>query len=138
MAASAEVENDVNGAFDDIFRTEDRLSAAGFEDGYESGRQKGAEEGFHLGYHRGAELGAELGFYSGVVEAWLSLEHRVTSDKALQSLHKLKELIKSFPRTNRDDIDILASFDKIRVSYRKVCSLLKMNASYPEASKLSF
>lgn len=131
-------ENDVNSAFDDIFLTEDRLSAVSFEDGFESGRKKGAEEGFHLGYHRGAELGAELGFYSGVVEAWLSLDSKVTSEKARQSLHKLQLLLKNFPRTNTDSIDILASFDKIRVSYKKVCSLLKMNSSYPEATKLSF
>ncbi|XP_034245195.1 protein LTO1 homolog [Thrips palmi] len=136
MAAKAE--NDVNSAFDDIFRTESRLSSAAFEDGFESGRLKGAEEGFHLGYHRGAELGAELGFYSGVVEAWLSLESNVTSERALQSLRKLQQLLKNFPRTNVDNVDIMASFDEIRVSYRKVCSLLKMNSSYPEASKLSF
>lgn len=137
MAAAAE-DVDINSVFDSVAQTEERLSAEGFREGFESGRREGAAEGLHLGYHRGAELGAELGFYTGVVEAWLSLGPGVVSEKARQSLLKVAEHIRGFPRSNVDNVDILALADVVRVSYRRACSLLKTNATYPEASKMSF
>ena len=129
---------DINLAFDSILQTEERISAEGYRQGFEYGRAAGTNESYHLGYHRGSEIGAELGFYAGVAEAWLSLGPDAISEKARRHLHLLLEQLNNYPKTNVDSVDILALADNIRSSYRRVCSLLKINASYPESSKLSF
>lgn len=131
-------EIDINLAFDLIAQTEERLLAEGFRQGFVSGRAGGVVEGYHLGYHRGAELGAELGFYAGVVEAWISLGPAAVPEKVKQTLIKVIEQLNNFPKSNVDSIDILALADVVRASYKRACSQLKINAPYPESSKLSF
>jgi len=132
---------DINEAFTDIAQTEEKIASEGFQEGYSSGSKTGEVEGYHLGYHRGAELGAELGYYKGVVEAWIAIgnkEEGAVSPRAKTHLHKLNEVLNNFPHTNTEDEDILALAESVRASFKKVCSLLKFDGNYPEATKLTF
>lgn len=126
----------MNVAFDDIFLTEDRSVRKGYDDGFRQGEKEGDPEAFHLGYHRGVEIGAELGYYHGFAQRHLSNEE--LSEKIKAKLQVLLTAIGAFPKTNDEQCDILAQADAVRAQFKKVCSLLKVDGRFPEASKLTF
>lgn len=128
---------DINAAFDDILLCEERLIKEGFREGELEISARGNVQGYHLGYHRGAEIGAELGYYSGIVDN--KLGGGAASDKILKQLLCVKRAIQDFPKTNDDEsVDPLEQLNSIRVQFRKVCALMKIDAIYPEVDKFSF
>ncbi|KAB0802782.1 hypothetical protein PPYR_04968 [Photinus pyralis] len=136
---SDSTDKDINDVFSDILLSEELLNKKGYEEGYGIGTLNGNIEGYHLGYHRGAEIGAELGYYLGVVENHLkSIKNKQANDKKFKHLIALQHLIETYPKHNSETVDILKLLDDIRSQFRKVCSLLKVNASYPESSKVTF
>lgn len=91
-----------------------------------------------MGYHRGAEIGAELGYYLGFVESYVTEEQKSNfSEKVLQHTQVLVDLIRKFPTCNSEE-NILDMVEKIRTLFKKICSLLKIDAFYPEVDELSF
>lgn len=60
------------------------------------------------------------------------------TDKIVTLLEKIKDLIEKFPRENIDDKDILDIASDIRVKYKKVCSLLKIDGGYPYDDSISY
>jgi hypothetical protein len=132
---------DINDIFHSIALSEERLLKQGFQEGFMKGSLEGEVEGFHLGYHRGAEIGAEIGYYEGVVETLLVISDKGKHDlpdKVVNALRNVLELIKQFPTSNAEDVDIIAACDNVRAKYKKACALLKMDGTFPELSKLSF
>ncbi|KAJ9584027.1 hypothetical protein L9F63_021631 [Diploptera punctata] len=138
LDSSVEVTDDVNDAFDSIVLSEEHICKEGFDEGYKKGVVDGKIEGYHLGYHRGAEIGAELGYYKGVAEALLFKRKIDLSNKIIDALEKVIYLVNQMPDTNTDEFDILSHYNNIKVSFKKACALLKINATFPESSKLSF
>lgn len=134
-------EKDINDVFSDILLSEEHLNKKGYDEGYINGALNGNIEGYHLGYHRGAEIGSELGYYLGFVQCHLDILRKYQandSDKKIKSLLSLQCLIETYPTHNSELLDILKLLDDIRLQFRKVCSLLKLNANYPESNKLTF
>lgn len=130
-------DQDINEVFDSIAFSEERISNEAYHEGFSKGEKEGRVEGYHLGYHRGAELGAEIGFYKGVLLSVSDYE-KAQSPKVESTLQKLKTLVESFPRSNIEDVDLLAVIDDVRAQFRKVSSLLKLNIQYPAPSSMSF
>ncbi|KAI5748032.1 hypothetical protein M8J77_021115 [Diaphorina citri] len=134
-------EPDINDIFDSIACSEEISNEQGYEEGVKKGLLDGEIDGFHLGYHKGAQLGAELGFYKGVVESYLALnvkQELILSEKIITLLEKIKDLISKFPRENTEDDDLLELTSNIRVKYKKVCSLLKIDGGYPYDNSISY
>lgn len=129
---------DINKVFDEILFAEDRLVKDGYREGFQKGSTEGNLEGYHLGYHRGAEIGAELGYYLGVALATLNDKDKKLNEKLTVHLQEIIDLINKFPQTNVDDVDIKSELEKVKSLYKKICSLLKLNATYPEIDQLSF
>lgn len=134
------VDKDINEIFEDLLFTEDNLATEAFKDGFVKGQTEGNLEGYHLGYHRGAEIGAELGYYLGIANLYLSKfeNDQAISDRKIENLTLLIDLIQNFPKLNADNIDIIAEFDKIKILFKKTCALLKIDAAFPEVDQLSF
>uniref|UniRef100_A0A8D8LMN4 Oral cancer-overexpressed protein 1 n=1 Tax=Cacopsylla melanoneura TaxID=428564 RepID=A0A8D8LMN4_9HEMI len=134
-------EPDINDVFDSIACSEELSNEEGYKEGLKKGLIDGELDGFHLGYHKGAQLGAELGFYKGVVESYLALNSKgalVLSEKIITLLVKVKDLIDKFPKANIEDQDLLDLNSNIRVKYKKVCSLLKIDGGYPYDNTVSY
>lgn len=129
-------ERDINDIFDDIVLTEERINDKAYEEGFLDGAKSGNTEGYHLGYHRGAELGAELGFYQGLLSEHLRSDS--VTERQKSAIEKVVNAIAEFPRTNDENVDILALADNIRAQCRKVCATLKINGKFPETDQLSF
>jgi flagellar biosynthesis/type III secretory pathway protein FliH len=152
---------DVNDAFDQILLSEERIAEESYKQGFEKGVSEGNLEAYHLGklkknkkafnvgtfkphflknnflgFHRGAEIGSELGFYLGVLE-----NHQIPppiNEKISHLITQLRQIIEQFPKVNCDSIDLFESLNTIRAQFKKLTSLLKINVSYPDKSKLSF
>jgi len=129
---------DINDVFDSISFIEENLSSSGFKDGFEKGKIDGEIEGYHLGYHRGAEIGSELGYYKGFLEV---LKKSLDPDSLTPVngvIEKLNALIESFPQVNDESIDLIALRNNIQSTYKRLCSLLKLDSKIPESSQLNF
>jgi flagellar biosynthesis/type III secretory pathway protein FliH len=127
---------DINDVFESLTFIEDNLASDGFKEGLEKGKTDGEIEGYHLGYHRGAEIGSEIGYYKGFLEA-LRKTLEVSSQQNIV-VEKLEKLIESFPLINDEFTDLIAQRDGIRSTYKRLCSLLKLDPKIPENSELSF
>ena len=125
---------DVNEVFEKILLAEDLAEKAAYEEGFTAGKNQ-MLEGFHLGYHRASSVAAQLGYYFGVL---IFIEQNFNIPKILEQTRKLIEDIQKFPTDNDDAVDIFEKFDSIRLNFKKVCSLAKIDATYPEANKLEF
>jgi hypothetical protein len=76
-----------------------------------------------------------------VVETLLVINEKRKHDvrsKVVNALQNVLELINQFPTSNSEDVDIIAAYDNVRAKFKKACSLLKIDGSFPELSKLSF
>lgn len=131
---------EINDVFDDILFAEERVIEKSYEDGFNIGASQGNPDGYHLGFHRGAELGAKLGFYVSVLENYfkeLKFQSQYSSEK-LNHLNELVALIKDFPKTNVENVDIIELIDSITSKFKRVCVLFKINIKYPDGDKFSF
>ncbi|XP_048483255.1 protein LTO1 homolog [Plutella xylostella] len=134
-------DKDFNDVLDDIFLCEETQHKESYDEGFKAGSDAGNPEGYHLGYHRGAEIGRELGFYSGIINHHINLsEHSSTqyTDKIINQLKKVVELITAFPETNSEEHDIFALLESIRAQYKKACALLKIPSNNPYGTGVSF
>lgn len=126
--------DDINDVFESIAFSEQKVSDSAFEEGFVKGVSEGEVEGYHLGYHRGAEVGAEIGYYSGCIDALCKVDSlgKHNNPKCIELMHKIKNLINSFPRHNADNVDIIFLRDNIRAQFKRLCSLLKVDLSVRE------
>lgn len=78
----------------------------------------------------------------GIVLHHLDLNNKAEkplySDKILNQLIRVKELIDSFPQKNTEEHDILGLAENIRAQYKKTCALLKISSSLPYGRGVSF
>lgn len=125
---------DVNQAFENLLLAEDLAEQAAYEEGFETGKNQ-LVDGYHLGYHRASSLAAQLGYYFGVL---ICIQHTCQVPKILEQLKVLIKDVQEFPVENNDAVDIFDSFENIKLNFKKICSLAKIDASYPEANKLEF
>lgn len=127
-------ETDINEAFENLLFAEDLAGKAAYEEGFAAGRNQ-MFEGYHLGYHRASSLAAQLGYYFGVL---MHLKQSSNVPKILEQVQRSIEDIEKFPVDNDDAVDIFDKFESIKLNFRKICSLAKLDATYPEANKLEF
>lgn len=135
MSANQEKEEDINEAFEKLLFAEEIAEEIGYTEGYEAGRNQKLK-GYHLGYHRASLLAARLGYYYGVVEYCLT--NGSFGERVIQQALKLREAIKTFPRNNDTSFDILQTVEDIKFKYTKLCSMAKLDSSYPEADNLDY
>ncbi|XP_045467656.1 protein LTO1 homolog [Harmonia axyridis] len=136
-----EQNQDINDIFDDIFFAEEKIVEKSFEEGYKIGIEQENVEAYHLGYHRGAEIGAELGYYSSFIEYYqnFSKEKGIdVTDRVLKTIITIQELIGKFPEDNDENTDLKESLNNIRVKFKLLCSLLKVNGNFSEGESLAF
>lgn len=135
------IKDDINGAFDSIALCEDEVVNRSYLEGKMLGIREGEIEGFHLGYHRGCELGYEIGYYKGfikVIHYLLKNKDSRCSDKVIKAVEKLQNLVECFPVKNVEGSDLIKLRDEIRVRYKRICSLLKIEISLPFVDKLAY
>lgn len=138
MVLECVTEKDINDVFDDLLFVEERLIEEGFKEGFNESSIQENTEAYHLGYHRGAEIGAEIGYYKGVVEYFLNSASTLDK-KHIEQLEVLNRNLDEFPKTNTENVDFLAVFNRIRAQFKKLCALLKSNhLLWNETDNLSF
>lgn len=117
---------------------EERFIEEGYKEGFNESSSQENIEAYHLGYHRGAEIGAEIGYYKGVTETLLC-SGSIQDKKVIEKLTVLNQSLDNFPKTNVENVDILAIFNRIRAQYKQICALLKNNhLLWNETDNLSF
>lgn len=124
--------------FDCITFSENTLVCKGYDEGFQKGKTIGENEGYHLGYHRGAELGAEIGFYKGFLEALVNTGDKSQVSKHSSILEKFTKLLDSCPSNNDDNFDIVEFRDSVRATYKRLCSLLKIDPLTSLGSQSTF
>jgi hypothetical protein len=125
---------DVNEAFENLLLAEDLAGQESYEEGFTSGKNQ-MVEGYHLGYHRASALAAQLGYYYGVL---IHIQQTFDTHKVADQLETLIENIQKFPVDNDDAVDIFDKFESIKFNFKKICSLVKIDFTYPESNKLEF
>lgn len=132
---SEKTENiDFNEVLDNIVLAENSAEEVAYSEGYVAGQNQ-TVEGFHYGYHRASKLAAQLGYYFGIL---IQVQKSFDAPKILDLSNKLMKEIQNFPLDNDSSIDIFKKFEDIKLNYKKICSLAKIDAAYPEANKLDF
>ncbi|XP_063992520.1 protein LTO1 homolog [Diachasmimorpha longicaudata] len=135
MTTVIQTSHDINEIFDNLLLAEEIAEQSGYEEGYSAGKKQSLK-GYHLGYHRGSELAAKLGYYSGIAEHCLNSS--IHPAKVTEQAKKLLEAIEQFPITNDETVDIIKNSEDIKFKFIKLCSLAKIDSTYPEADKLEF
>lgn len=125
---------DFNEVIDNILLAENVAEEEAYKEGYAAGKNE-LVEGFHYGYHRASSLAAQLGYYFGVL---MYIQKSFDIPKILDLSNKLMKEIQEFPVDNDSLVDIFEKFEKIKLNFKKICSLAKIDAAYPEANKLDF
>ncbi|KAG0224115.1 hypothetical protein BGW41_005241 [Actinomortierella wolfii] len=141
MATNQEISHELN--LDDLVHLENMFVEFGREDGLRAGQRSGEIEGRVMGCEKGFELSREVGYYEGCAVLWHALALQCPdrfSDKSCKKIESLLELIRTFPRENKLDDDIVALLDKIRGKFKVVASALQTSQRYSEApsSKLIY
>ncbi|KAJ8681937.1 hypothetical protein QAD02_017729 [Eretmocerus hayati] len=127
-------EIDINEAFDNLLLAEDLAERAGYKEGFEAGKNQ-MIEGYHLGYHRATLIGSQLGYYFGVLTY---LQQTSRAPKVLELSKQLIKDVEQFPVHNDESLDIFEKFDSITISFRKLCSVAKIDAKYSDGNRLEF
>ncbi|XP_011497404.1 PREDICTED: oral cancer-overexpressed protein 1-like [Ceratosolen solmsi marchali] len=125
---------DINKAFENLLLAEDLAEKVGYEEGFASGKNQ-MIEGYHFGYHRASALAAQLGYYYGVL---IHIQQTSNNQKLTEQLDRLIEDIQKFPVDNDDAVDIFEKFENIKLNFKKICSLVKIDSAHPENNKLEF
>ncbi|KAF9166947.1 hypothetical protein DFQ27_001206 [Actinomortierella ambigua] len=128
---------------DDLVHLENMFVEFGREDGIRAGQRSGAIEGRVMGCEKGFELSREVGYYEGCAILWHALalqDPERFSVRSCKKIESLLELIRTYPRENNLDDDIIALLDKIRGKFKVVASALQASQRYAEApaSKLIY
>lgn len=112
----------------------------GYQEGFKRAGNEDNIEAFHLGYHRGIEIGLQLGYYSGLIDSYLTFfkNRKDCPERIIHNLEIVEQLIKSFPKSNSKDVDILGLFEDIKGKVKKICALLKIKAAYPKTDSFAF
>ncbi|XP_011313341.1 protein ORAOV1 homolog [Fopius arisanus] len=135
MTTAISTGHDINEIFENLLLSEEIAEQSGFQEGYNDGKNQSLK-GYHLGYHRGSELAAKLGYYSGIAQHCLNSS--IYLPKVTEHAKKLLEAIELFPLTNDETVDIINKSEEIKFKFIKLCSLAKIDSTYPEADKLDF
>lgn len=126
---------DINEAFERLLFAEELAEEVGFKEGYQAGTKQ-IIKGYHLGYHRASLFAARLGYYYGILQ--YCLNNNEFSEKAKRQVTKLQKDLENFPHGNDDSIDILSKVEDIKFKYKQLCSLAKIDSTYPEDDKLDY
>ncbi|XP_043277444.1 protein LTO1 homolog isoform X2 [Venturia canescens] len=126
---------DINEAFERLLLAEEIAEEVGYNEGYEAGTKQ-IIKGYHLGYHRSSLLAARLGYYYGILQ--YCLNNNELSQKVKRQATNLQKDLENFPCDNDDSIDILTKVEDIKFKYKQLCSLAKIDSTYPEDDKLDY
>jgi len=120
---------DYDSIIDHILLSENRTAEKNYIEGTEKSSENSNHEGFQAGYQKGYDIGVEIGFYNGILTALQKLQKAkiiVLSDRELNNLQKLSNLIGLFPQINNKNINIVDQHNEIKGLYKKFCINLKI------------
>jgi len=120
---------DYDSIIEDILLCEKHTADKNYIEGTKKADENSYQQGFESGYQKGHNIGLEIGFYDGILIAINKLQNLniiILSDKELNILLKLLNLIKIFPQINDKNINILDEYIKIKGLYKQFCVNLKI------------
>ena len=135
-----------SGIFDSVLNLESTFIQKGRAEA-NSDKKSVDLDAYDTGKRYGEEIGYELGFISGVVsvleERAMVEEHSSTparQERALRTIHILKQNIRSLPLENPDDPSFTERLNDIRIGYKKARALLGVwqKAEQSSAGSLDF
>jgi len=120
---------DYDSIIEDILFSEKRTAEKNYIEGTKKSDENSYHQGFQSGYKKGHDIGLEIGFYYGVLIAINKLQKSkiiILSDKQLNILLKLSNLIETFPQINDKNLNIIEKYNKIKGLYKQFCFNLKI------------
>jgi len=120
---------DYDNIIDELLMSENYTAEKYYIQGTEKSSKNAYKEGFTIGFQKGCDIGLEIGFYAGIligIEKLLKSKIIILSDKELNILQKLSNLIELFPQTNDKNVDIIEQYNELKGLYKKFCFNLKI------------
>jgi len=120
---------DYDSKIDELLMSENYTAERYYIEGTENSSKNAYKEGFSIGYQKGCDIGLEIGFYAGIliaIKKLLQSKIIILSEKELNILQKLLDLIELFPQINDKNIDIIDQYNKLKGLYKKFCFNLKI------------
>lgn len=120
---------DYDNIIDKLLMSENYTAEKYFIKGTENSSKNAYKEGFTIGYQKGCDIGLEIGFYAGIligIKTLLKSKIITLSEKELNNLQKLSNLIESFPQINDKNVNIIDQYNELKGFYKKFCFNLKI------------
>lgn len=120
---------DYDNIIDKILLSEKYIAEKYYIEGTEESSKNAYNEGFKIGYQKGCDIGLEIGFYSGILIGIKKLHKSkiiILSEKELNILQKLSNLIELFPEINDKNVNFIDQYNEIKGLYKKFCFNLKI------------
>jgi len=120
---------DYDNIIDELLMSENHTAEKFYIEGTENSSKNAYKEGFTIGFQKGCDIGLEIGFYAGILiglKKLLKSKIIILSDKELNILQKLSNLIELFPQINDKNVDIIEQYNELKGLYKKFCFNLKI------------
>lgn len=120
---------DYDNIIDELLMSENYTAEKYYIEGTENSSKNAYKEGFTIGYQKGCDIGLEIGFYAGIligIKKLLQSKIIILSEKELNILQKLSNLIELFPQINDKNVDIINQYNELKGLYKKFCFNLKI------------
>lgn len=120
---------DYDNKIDELLMSENYTAEKYYIEGTENSSKNAYKEGFSIGYQKGCDIGLEIGFYAGIlfaIKKLLQSKIIILSEKELNILQKLLDLIELFPQINDKNLDIIHQYNELKGLYKKFCFNLKI------------
>jgi len=120
---------DYDNKIDELLMSENYTAEKYYIEGTENSSKNAYKEGFSIGYQKGYDIGLEIGFYAGIliaIKKLLQSKIIILSEKELNILQKLLDLIELFPQINDKNLDIIDQYNELKGLYKKFCFNLKI------------
>lgn len=120
---------DYDNIIDELLLSENYTAEKYYIEGTEKSSKNAYKEGFTIGFQKGCDIGLEIGFYAGIligIKKLLKSKIIILSDKELNILQKLSNLIELFPQINDKNVDIIEQYNELKGLYKKFCFNLKI------------
>lgn len=120
---------DYDNIIDELLMSENYTAKKYYIEGIENSSKNAYKEGFTIGFQKGYDIGLEIGFYAGIligIKKLLKSKIIILSDKDLNILQKLSNLIEFFPQINDKNVDIIDQYNELKGLYKKFCFNLKI------------
>lgn len=120
---------DYDSVINDILLSENHTAQKNYIEGTEKASENFYQQGFEIGFKKGYDIGLEIGFIDGILIAINKLQKLkiiILSDRELNILQKLLNLIETFPHNNDKNINIVDKYNEVKGMYKKFCFNFKI------------